>query len=128
MAGARPTAAAHVMPQTGCPAEEAGSGSVSCLACDRLETFSVVCYLQRASKQSPRLWLHASQLFVRLCRRRWHVRGCSFVDGCGGLPEAAGNEDFGESCKDLVTCQVCCNPTQSLVEAASVGVQLCDVR
>lgn len=43
--GAHPMAAAHVMPQTGCPAEEAGSGSVSGLVCDGVETFSDVCYL-----------------------------------------------------------------------------------
>lgn len=42
--GARPSAVGHVKPQTGSPAEEAGSGGVLCFACDGVETFSVVCY------------------------------------------------------------------------------------
>lgn len=53
MVGARPRAAALLMRRGGCPAEEAGSGRVSGLACDGVETFSVVCYLLHASKQSP---------------------------------------------------------------------------
>lgn len=126
--GARPTAAALVMPQTGCPAEEAGSGSISGLACDSVETFSV-CYLQHASKQSPRLRLHASRLFVRLCRQRWHVRGCSFVDGCGGPPEAAGSKDILVNLVRIwLLARSAAIPPKAWWKPHLFGVQLCDAQ
>lgn len=52
-----------------------------------------------------------------ICRRVWRpARSCWRYS------------HFPESCKDLGTCQVCCNPTQNLVEATCVGAQLCDTR
>lgn len=60
--GCTSTAAALVVPQTGCLAGEAGSDSTSGLVSDGSETSSDVSCLQRAFKQPPGLRQQASWL------------------------------------------------------------------